>query len=110
MPYPKKKTRGKVLFPVGLRGDDLVHEREQPVGFVIEFDIDVELDVLVLGLAKRNRVDEIFVDARGSAFTFMSIAMTWLNVGMGWMGSLMVLTCSIPFSPYHLRSLMRPMS
>lgn len=50
MPKSQKDTRGKVGLPGRLCGDDVVHQREEPLWIVLDLDVNVELDVLVLGL------------------------------------------------------------
>lgn len=50
MPEPEKDARSEARFPVLLGGDEGMHEREQPDGVVVHFDINVQLDMRVLGL------------------------------------------------------------
>ena len=52
MPKSQKDTRGKVGLPGRLCGDDFVHQREEPFRIVLDLDVNVELDVLVLGLRR----------------------------------------------------------
>jgi hypothetical protein len=41
---------GQARLPVGLLGDDVVHQPEEAIRVILHFDIHVELDLLVLGL------------------------------------------------------------
>lgn len=50
MPKTKKDTRRKCCLPCRLRSDDFVHELEEPLWVILHFHIDIELDMLVLGL------------------------------------------------------------
>lgn len=50
MPQAQNDPRGKPCFPLRVGGDDTLHEREKAFGVVEDLDVDVELDVLVLGL------------------------------------------------------------
>lgn len=50
MPKSQKDTRGKLGLPGRLCGDDFVHQEEEPFWIVLDLDVNVELDVLVLGL------------------------------------------------------------
>ena len=50
MPESEQDTRGEDGLPVRLCGDDLVHEGEEVGGLVLDLHVDIELDVLVLGL------------------------------------------------------------
>lgn len=50
MPQAHEQSWGEPRLPVRLRRDRGVHEPEQPRGVVLYFDVDVELDVGVLGL------------------------------------------------------------
>lgn len=52
MPKTQKDTRREGRLPTRLCGDNLVHEFEQSVRIILDFDIDVELDMLVFGLNK----------------------------------------------------------
>lgn len=51
VPEPEDDSRREDGFPVLVRRYDLVHEREEPRGIVVDFTVDVELDVLVLRLS-----------------------------------------------------------
>jgi hypothetical protein len=50
VPEAKEDPRGEVGFPGGLGGDGGVHEGEEEVGVVLDFDVDVEFDIAVLWL------------------------------------------------------------
>lgn len=50
MPQPQQDARREERAVVRLRGDRLVQQREEAGGVVLGFDIDVEFNVLVLGL------------------------------------------------------------
>lgn len=101
--YPGRKER----LPVIVGANGLVHESEQPRGVVLHLDVDVELDVLVLRLCATLRT------GRGSGVrkrTLMSSSTVSWNVGIACFGSFFVRTCSIPSTPYQLRSLISPMN
>ena len=61
VPEPEQYARREGGLPVRLCGDDLVHEREEVGGLVLDLDVDVELDVAVLGLMQN-------VGGNGSVF------------------------------------------
>ncbi len=50
MPQTKEDARGKHSLPVGLRGDDVVHQPEELIWVVLNLNVHVELDLLILGL------------------------------------------------------------
>ena len=50
MPQAEDDTRGEFGFPVGLSGEDGMHECKQTVRVIVRFDVDVEHDMFVLGL------------------------------------------------------------
>jgi len=50
MPQTKEDARGKQSFPVGLRGDNIVHQPEELIWVVLNLNVHVELDLLILGL------------------------------------------------------------
>ena len=52
VPQPKQYPGRKERLPVIVRADDLVHQPEEACRVVLDFDVDVEFDVLVLGLTK----------------------------------------------------------
>lgn len=52
MPETEKDPRCKGSLPGGLSGDNVIHEFEQPVGVVLNFDVYIKLDVLVFRLRK----------------------------------------------------------
>ena len=52
VPKPKEDPRSQLGFPAIVRRNDGVHEVEQPWRVVLHLDVDVELDVTVLGLKK----------------------------------------------------------
>lgn len=47
-PEPENQTRGQQRLPVLVRGDDVVHKREEPRRLVHDLDVDIKLDVAVL--------------------------------------------------------------
>lgn len=110
MPKSQKDTRGKVGLPGRLCGDDVVHQREEPLWIVLDLDVNVELDVLVLGLWEGKLEPDLTRKQKSGEeeLTFISNSTVSAKVGMACLGSLMVRTCCIPESPYQVRSLIRP--
>jgi hypothetical protein len=106
MPQPEKDTGGELCLPVRLRGDNLVHERKEPVRIILNFHVNVKFDVLVLGLNLADVVSEQSMERIRR--TFIRRSRVSMKVGIGCLGSLTVLTCSIPSWPYQTRSLMWP--
>jgi hypothetical protein len=94
VPEPEKNARGKHCLPVGLRRDNLVHERKKAVRIILNFHVDVEFDMLVLGLNLGDIVSDQDVDRRWH--TFIRSLRVSMNVGIGCLGSSTVLTCSMP--------------
>ena len=54
MPEPEDDTRRQHCLPFGIRGDDLVHQGENPVWVVGYFYVNVKFDVLILWLLMVN--------------------------------------------------------
>ena len=50
VPKPENDARRQPSLPFGVRGDNLVHQRENPLWLVIHFYVNIEFDVLVLWL------------------------------------------------------------
>lgn len=50
VPQTKKDAWGKHALPVGLLGDNVVHQPEEAIRVILNFDVHVEFDLLVLGL------------------------------------------------------------
>lgn len=84
-----------------------MHESKQAVGVILHFHIDVEFDVLVLGLFASTAIKNPHQlhDQTGVRRTFINNATVSTNVGMDCLGSFNVLTCCMPSSPYQVRSL-----
>lgn len=56
MPEAEHEARGELGLPVRLPRDDLVDERKEPSWVAEHLNVDIELDVTVLGLRARVRV------------------------------------------------------
>lgn len=50
MPKTEQNTRSKIDLPVGMRGDDLVHEGEKARRVIPDFHVHIEFDMSVFGL------------------------------------------------------------
>lgn len=50
MPETQQNPRSEGGFPLGLFGNDLMHQMEEAVRVVLDLDVNVELDVLVFRL------------------------------------------------------------
>jgi hypothetical protein len=55
MPKSEQNARGKLRFPIRLLSNDGMHELEETVRVVLRLDIDIEIHVLILGLAATQR-------------------------------------------------------
>lgn len=55
MPETKKNTRRKYRLPCRLHDDYFVHELEEPLRVVLHFHVDIEFDMLVFRLPKRQQ-------------------------------------------------------
>lgn len=71
-----------------------MHERKEPVRIILNFHVNVKFDVLVLGLNLGDVVNE--QSMKRIRRTFIRRSRVSMNVGIGCLGSLTVLTCSIP--------------
>jgi len=106
VPQTKEDARGKHTLPVGLRGDDLVHQPEETIWVVLNFNVHVELDLLILGLLMVDQYRGTFAGVEYT--TCISSLIVSSNVGIDCLGSWVVRTCSIPPSPYQYFSLISP--
>lgn len=77
----------------------------------MDFNVDVELDVLIFGLrrdkTRRIRIGQLR-QGQGPELAFISSSIVSAKVGMGCFGSFLVLTYCIPPSPNQFRSLICP--
>jgi hypothetical protein len=106
MPQSEQNPGRERRLPVRLRTNDLVHEREQSVRIILDLDIDIEFDVLVFRLStSRNQTPPRITVPE---LAFMSNSIVSAKVGMGCLGSFLVLTCCIPSFPNQFRSLICP--
>lgn len=52
MPQTQDDPGSQSGLPIRLRGDGLMHQREEPVGVVLDLDVHIKLDMSVLRLQK----------------------------------------------------------
>ncbi len=50
MPESENDTRCQLVLPIGVQCNRLIYQRENPFRLVIHFYVNVERDVLILGL------------------------------------------------------------
>jgi hypothetical protein len=60
MPKAQQNTGSQFRLPIRLRRDNIMHEREEAVGVILDLDVNVKLDVLILRLQRTwaKRLDE----------------------------------------------------
>ena len=110
MPESEDDTGRQLVLPVGVRGNRLIHQSENPFWVVVHFYVNVKLDVLILRLLVKH-VDACRLGvALYALLTFISRATVSANVGMACLGFLTVRTCSIPFGPYQSLSRICPVN
>jgi hypothetical protein len=99
MPQSEHNAGRQVGLPVGVRRDDRVHQREQSLGVVLNLDIDIKLDVFILGLSSQGRRRELAPETgqtSGRPPTFINNSSVSANVGIDCWGSFNVRGRSIP--------------
>ena len=52
MPHTQDNSGSQSGLPIRLRGDNLMHQREEPIGVVLDLDVHVKLNMLILRLQK----------------------------------------------------------
>jgi hypothetical protein len=110
MPESEDDTRCQLVLPIGVRGNRLIHQHEDPFWLVVHFYINVELDVLILGLPVKHVGAGRLGVALYAVLTFIRRATVSANVGMACSGFLAVRTCSIPLGPYQSLSRICPVN